>query len=89
VESRFDHHSEEATLRAKLQQAGEDLLGLWRWVQTLSDAAIARGVKTQLVGRVLAEHFEGVEGASQTPIPTRPLAGVPDCPAGWQLSHVP
>jgi transposase len=67
VESRFDYRSEEATLRAKLQQAGADLLGLWDWVQKLSDATIARGAKTQLLGRALAEHFEVVEGGAVTP----------------------
>lgn len=62
VEGGYDYKSGEDTLRAKLQQAGEDTLALWQWVGTLSDASLTRGPKTALLARVLAEHFEVIEG---------------------------
>jgi hypothetical protein len=62
VEDGYDYQSGEDTLRAKLQQAGDDTLTLWHWVGTLSDASLARGPKTALLARVLAEHFEVVAG---------------------------
>lgn len=73
LEHKLDYRSGEDTLRAKLQQAGEDLLALQQWVGTLSDPTIARGEKVQLLARVLAEHFEVVEGggvaARRAPVP--------------------
>jgi transposase len=64
VEGGYDYKSGEETLRAKLQQAGADALTLWQWVSALSDARLACGPKTQLVKRVLEEHFELVEGGA-------------------------
>jgi len=70
VESRFDYRSEEATLRAKLQQAGEDLLSLWQWGKALSDPTIARGPKTQLDGA-----YVSVERIAQMQAEGRQLIG--------------
>jgi transposase len=64
VEGGYDYKSGEETLRAKLQQAGADALTLWQWVSALSDARLACGPKTQLLKRVLEEHFELVEGGA-------------------------
>lgn len=64
VEGGYDYKSGEETLRAKLQQAGEDTLALWRWVSALSDATLACGPKTRLLGRILEEHFEVGEGGT-------------------------
>jgi len=67
LEHKLDYRSGEESLRAKLQQAGEDLLALQQWVGTLSDPTIAQGEKVRLLARVLAEHFEVVEGSGLAP----------------------
>jgi transposase len=67
LEHKLDYRSGEDSLRAKLQQAGEDLLAMQQWVKSLSDARIAEGEKVQLLARVLAEHFEVIEGSDLAP----------------------
>lgn len=66
VESKLDYRSGEDTWRAKLQQAGEDVLALQQWVQKLP-VWIQQGEKVRLLGRVLDEHFERVENGSLAP----------------------
>jgi len=66
-EHKLDYRNGEETLRAKLQQAGEDLLALQQWVSRLSDSSIAQGENVRLLTRVLAEHFELVEGSGLSP----------------------
>jgi len=63
LEHKLDYRSGEESWRAKLQQAGEDLLALQQWVGTLSDPSVAQGENVRLLARVLAEHFEVVEGS--------------------------
>ena len=62
VEERIDYRSTEETLKAKLQQAGEDLRQLKRWVAEQGEA-VKNGEKASLLGRVFEESFEEVGGA--------------------------
>lgn len=62
VEESLDYRSSEETLKAKLQQTGEDMRQLQRWVGQQAEA-VKRGEQVALLGRVFEENFEVVEGA--------------------------
>lgn len=64
VESKIDWRLDEATLKEKQLQAGQDITLLLAWVRQ-QEAAVAQGKQVQLLGRVLDENFASVEGKLQ------------------------
>jgi transposase len=56
MESQLDYKTPEEGLRQKMRQAGEDILRLRCWIQTLN-AEVQGGPQVQLLGRVFQEQF--------------------------------
>lgn len=56
VESQLDYKSPEEGLRAKMRQAGEDMVQLQGWVGELGQE-VQQGVQVQLLNRVFQERF--------------------------------
>jgi transposase len=57
VESRLDYKTPEEGLRAKMRQAGEDIVQLQGWVGKLGQG-VQQGVQVQLLNRVFQERFQ-------------------------------
>lgn len=73
VESKIDWRLDEATLKQKQLQSGQDITLLLAWARQ-QDAAVARGKQVQLLQRVLDENFASVEGTLQ--LRSQPAAAV-------------
>jgi hypothetical protein len=63
VESKLDYKSSEETLRAKQQQAGQDCLGLLKWLEALS-VELREGKQVVLLREVFAQQYE-LEGSGK------------------------
>jgi transposase len=65
VENQLDYRTDPSLLQTKLQQAGEDLVDLFAWVDRFPAGAWTHGPKLKVLRRVFAEQFEPApEGAA-------------------------
>ena len=83
VESKIDWRLDEATLREKQLQAGQDITLLLAWAGE-QEAAVAQGRQVQLLRRVWDENFVTVEGKLQLhPQPAAAVKNPHDPDAAW------
>lgn len=83
VESKIDWRLDEATLKEKQLQAGQDITLLLAWAAG-QDAAVARGRQMQLLQRVLDENFAVEAGTLQLhPQPPAAVKNPHDPQATW------
>lgn len=83
VESKIDWRLDEATLKEKQLQAGQDITLLLAWARQ-REAAVAQGKQVQLLQRVLDENFTSVQGELQLhPQPSAAVKNPHDPEATW------
>jgi transposase len=83
VENKVDWRLDDATLRQKQNQAGQDIMLLLAWAQE-QDAAVAQGKQVQLLKRVLEENFAIEDGKLQLhPQPSTAVKNPHDPEATW------
>jgi len=87
VENKVDWRLDEATLKEKQMQAGQDITLLLAWAQGQDAAAaavVARGKQVQLLKRVLEENFASEDGKLQLhPQPPAAVKNPHDPEATW------
>ncbi|HEY2588146.1 MAG TPA: transposase [Tepidisphaeraceae bacterium] len=84
VESIIDWRLDEATLKQKQLQAGQDITLLLAWAREQDPAAVAQGTQVQLLQRVLDENFAGVEEKLRLhPQPPAAVKNPHDPQAAW------